>query len=364
MADLYHPLGYFGLVLQVPSQALLIERLASLRSPCAHHCLVVGETDQATDLPSAFGPTDVGHDFMLRVTGHAISIGGSSEVVAVELLDENGKPSGLPFSAHGRPHIIVATNGADDALAKASEAGLEFEECEELLLTCTLMHVSVQEDSFRIHPEIFLAGDEVLRNTSTPFEINEILHQDTHHLIARMRRIMDESSGVGIAAPQIGISKSLICVELKPVATTFYDPRQFEAMERDFFPFTAMFNPVILESSQEQRVFFENCLSAPAYLGAVPRSRFVTVEYLDHEGKRQVIAAKGWLARIFQHEIDHLNGYLCLDRMLPRSLVSKASFRHCWSKLAVSEVLDRFHVPIDKATEHSNSSDRALFGFN
>lgn len=224
------------------------------------------------------------------------------------------------------------------------DLGLVFSACEAQYLSCTLMHVSVQEDSFRIHPEISLAGDEVLRCGTTQFEIDEILDESARVLVSRMKRVMSDTAGVGLAAPQIGVSRSLICVEVKPIEKTFYDSKQYDVMERELFPFTALFNPKILESSSEQRVFFENCLSTPAYLGAVARSRFITVEYLDCDGKQQVFRAKGWLARILQHEIDHLNGDLCLDHILPRSLVSKASFRHCWSKLPVGEVLRRLRA--------------------
>ncbi len=82
-----------------------------------------------------------------------------------------------------------------------------------------------------------------------------------------------------------------------------------------------------MSSSPADVEFFEGCLSLPGYTAIVPRAREVRVECLDDKGARQVIEASGWYARILQHEIDHLQGTLYLDRMLSRTLLFSRTLR-------------------------------------
>jgi peptide deformylase len=93
-------------------------------------------------------------------------------------------------------------------------------------------------------------------------------------------------------------------------------------------------------------------MSANAYCAAVPRSRFLTLDHFDAEGEKQKQHARGWLARILQHEIDHLDGVLCLDRMIPRTLVTRVSYAAHWSRLPAGEVLQRFGASWEPPTEH------------
>jgi len=197
-----------------------------------------------------------------------------------------------------------------------------------------------------------MAGDDVLRRIADPLGLEEITSAATRKLISRMQRILRESKGVGLAAPQIGVSKRVICVEVKKVRRSRYDPAQFATMEHDAVPFTVLINPVCVEASTEQRVFFEWCMSANAYCAAVPRSRFLTLDYFDPEGEKQRLHASGWLARILQHEIDHLDGVLCPDRMIPRTLVTRVSFEAHWSRLPAGEVLQRFGASWEPPMEH------------
>lgn len=122
---------------------------------------------------------------------------------------------------------------------------------------------------------------------------------------ARLRKLADDmletmraAPGVGLAAPQVGLSERLIVVE--------YDEQQF-----------ALANPEILWASDETEVGEEGCLSLPSLYGDVERSSAARVRGLDMANKRVTIEAEGWLARIFQHEVDHLDGILFPDRMAP-----------------------------------------------
>ncbi|MBE0476263.1 MAG: peptide deformylase [Coriobacteriia bacterium] len=125
-------------------------------------------------------------------------------------------------------------------------------------------------------------------------------------LAAEMGRTMREAPGVGLAAPQIGVLKRVIV---------------FDVDERVI----AMCNPVVVERSEDQEVDEEGCLSLPGITVPVPRSVHVACEGLTVAGKPVRIEGQGLLARVLQHEIDHLDGTLILDRASPED--RKAALR-------------------------------------
>lgn len=126
-------------------------------------------------------------------------------------------------------------------------------------------------------------------------------------LIDDMVETMREAPGVGLAAPQIGLSERIIVIE--------YSERE-EEEEKEDVPkkVWAVLNPEIVKSSAETVVGVEGCLSIPGLVGEVERHAAIQVKGLNRHGKPMKIKAEGWLARIFQHEIDHLNGILFPDR--------------------------------------------------
>jgi peptide deformylase len=123
-------------------------------------------------------------------------------------------------------------------------------------------------------------------------------------LIDDMIETLREAPGVGLAAPQVGISDRLIVVEYPE------DDEQEDSPKKLF----VMINPEIKETSPETEMGIEGCLSIPGLHGEVERSLAVTVKGQTRRGQPVRIKAKGWLARIFQHEIDHLNGVVFTDR--------------------------------------------------
>jgi peptide deformylase len=123
-------------------------------------------------------------------------------------------------------------------------------------------------------------------------------------LVADMFETMHTNHGVGLAAPQIGLSIRLLVAELEP------DPKEGE---RGFK--VALCNPEIIKSSDEMESGPEGCLSIPGWVGDVPRSVSVTVKGQTPEGKEVRIKADHYFARVLQHEIDHLNGVLFTDRV-------------------------------------------------
>lgn len=126
-------------------------------------------------------------------------------------------------------------------------------------------------------------------------------------LIDDMVETMREAPGVGLAAPQIGLSERLIVVEYTERAE---DEDEEDAPKKVW----AIANPEIVKTSEETLLGVEGCLSIPNLVGEVERHAMVQVKGLNRHGKPMRVKAEGWLARIFQHEIDHLNGVLFTDR--------------------------------------------------
>jgi peptide deformylase len=128
---------------------------------------------------------------------------------------------------------------------------------------------------------------------------------DLQILIDDMIETMREAPGVGLAAPQVNVSQRVIVIE-------FGDEEDDQAPARLY----AVVNPEIIRPSQETEKGAEGCLSVPGFVGEVERVSSLTVKGLNRHGQPIRIKAKGWLARIFQHEIDHLDGVLFTDRAL------------------------------------------------
>ena len=128
---------------------------------------------------------------------------------------------------------------------------------------------------------------------------------DLQTLIDDMVETMREAPGVGLAAPQVNVSQRVIVVE-------FGDEENEEIPAKLF----TVVNPEIVRPSLETENGNEACLSVPGFLGEVERHISLTVKGMNRHGQPVRIKAKGWLARIFQHEIDHLDGVLYTDRAL------------------------------------------------
>lgn len=137
-------------------------------------------------------------------------------------------------------------------------------------------------------------------------EATDIAHPDFQRFIDDLIRCGEDNMGVGIAAPQVGRSVRLFIMAPKP------GPRYPDAPL--VAPF-AVLNPEILRAYGEIQKGWEGCLSVPGYRGLVPRFEHVDATWLDRHGNRQSGTFSGFLARIFQHEFDHLEGILYPRRM-------------------------------------------------
>ena len=173
----------------------------------------------------------------------------------------------------------------------------------------------------RIYP-MRLYGDPLLRRKSKPLQASDTLHvpgfdrQTVREVADTMLETMFEERGVGLAAPQIGLPvRMFVAVEYED------DEEENEGQEkplrsrvlRDY----VMLNPVVkVLDKKKDRSYQEGCLSIPGiYEEGVPRARRISVSYTDLDGQPQTLEAEDYLARVFQHETDHLDGVLFLDRL-------------------------------------------------
>lgn len=189
--------------------------------------------------------------------------------------------------------------------------------------------------------KIVQAGDPVLREAARALTPSQIVSSDIQRLIQDMRETMYDAPGVGLAAPQVGLSIQLAVLEDRSESSRDLTPEQKIERERVPVPFQVLINPKIVSYSQDTLEFFEGCLSVAGYAAVVGRARAVRVEHLDENGEPRVFEAHGWHARILQHEIDHLQGSLYVDRMNPRTLTSLENFARHWKLLPTREVLTR-----------------------
>lgn len=147
-------------------------------------------------------------------------------------------------------------------------------------------------------------GDPVLRQVARP--IDNIQDDTIQRLIDDLLETLIASNGVGIAAPQVGVAYQLLIVASRPNLRYPHAPK----MEP-----TAMINPQILSHSGEVVEDWEGCLSVPGIRGLVPRYRLIEIAYTNRQGQLVEQRLEDFVARIFQHEYDHLKGMVFLDRL-------------------------------------------------
>jgi peptide deformylase len=178
--------------------------------------------------------------------------------------------------------------------------------------------------------EIVQAGEPVLRQFARPLRADEIGSAELRQTIADMLETLRLAPGVGLAAPQIGLGVQLAIIEDREQYQSSWSAEQLRARRRVPIPFRVLINPELETDDGAQVEFFEGCLSVAGYIAQVPRHTRVRVRYLDEHGEIQIIQAEGWFARILQHEIDHLNGALYIDRMKPRTFMSVKNYLDRW----------------------------------
>jgi peptide deformylase len=149
-------------------------------------------------------------------------------------------------------------------------------------------------------------GHPILRQIAAPVAPEGILAAPVQRLIDDLIETMHEYDGAGLAAPQVHVSRQIVVFEVEG------NPRYPEAPS---IPLTVLVNPTVTATTEETDEDWEGCLSLPGLRGRVPRYTRVTVDAWDRGGARVHFEAAGFHARVVQHECDHLQGMLYVDRM-------------------------------------------------
>lgn len=163
---------------------------------------------------------------------------------------------------------------------------------------------------------IYLYGESILRKKA---ERIDSLSIELKELIRNMYETMYQASGVGLAAPQVGKSIRLFIVDTAPFVNDDDEDNEFTADEKkELRSFKRVFiNPFILEEKGEEWKFNEGCLSIPKIREDIIRPSEITIQYLDENFQPHTDTFKGIIARVIQHEYDHLEGILFPDRISP-----------------------------------------------
>jgi peptide deformylase len=162
-------------------------------------------------------------------------------------------------------------------------------------------------------------GHPALRQRARALSAEELGSASTRALLDDMMDTLHDYGGIGLAAPQISESIQLAIIDI-PGGPTRYG-------ELEAVPLTVFANPEITVLDEARAGHWEGCLSIPGLLGWVERPQHIRVSYTDLDGQRQCIEPQGFLATVFQHEFDHLDGVLFVDRMTdPTRLVFEQEF--------------------------------------
>jgi peptide deformylase len=189
---------------------------------------------------------------------------------------------------------------------------------------------------------IVQTGHPVLRERAKEVTPEQIQTPEFQALVQLMVKTMRAAPGVGLAAPQVGESLRVFVIEDPPALMSTLTEQEKLERERVPVPLKVFINPVVTPQSEEKATFFEGCLSVSGFAALVPRHFDVEVSALDEHGQPFTWRARGWPARILQHELDHLDGTLYVDRMHTRSYGTLPQVKQRFSGKPIAEVLKTF----------------------
>ena len=162
--------------------------------------------------------------------------------------------------------------------------------------------------------EVIRMGHPTLRKVAEQVSLEEIQSEEMSVFIQDMIETMEDYDGIGLAAPQINVSKQIAVIKIHEDSPRY--------PESNTSPLFVLFNPIVSKLTDEEQGFWEGCLSVPGLRGFVERPSKIQVDYIDQEGKSQSLVLEGFLATVFQHELDHLQGTLYIDRIKDTKLLS------------------------------------------
>lgn len=191
---------------------------------------------------------------------------------------------------------------------------------------------------------IVQTGNPALRARAKDVPVEQIATPEFQQLLARMTDAMRKAPGVGLAAPQLGVSLRVLVLEDRPELQAALTPQELAERERVPVPLRVFINPTLTPIGDDKVTFFEGCLSVSGYAALVSRWREVEVSGLDERGQPQTWRVKGWPARILQHEVDHLDGTLYIDRMVSRSFGTLPQVKALYGGKPITDVKSTFGV--------------------
>jgi len=165
-------------------------------------------------------------------------------------------------------------------------------------------------------------GNPILKAIAKPLSENEILSDKTQNLILDMRYTLElKKYGVGLAAPQVGQNVSLSVIYIRPTKTR---PNLPKSKWADL----VLVNPIITKTFSSKKQMWEGCISLSDVFAKVPRYRKIELEYLDAKAEKHKKIYEGLVAHVIQHEVDHLQGKLFVDRVTdPSTYMSGREYR-------------------------------------
>ncbi|XP_065866803.1 peptide deformylase 1A, chloroplastic [Euphorbia lathyris] len=168
-------------------------------------------------------------------------------------------------------------------------------------------------------PDIVKAGDPVLHEPAREVAPEDIGTERIQKIIDDMVKVMRIAPGVGLAAPQIGIPLRIIVLEDTSEYISYAPKEETKMQDRRPFDLLVIVNPKLIKKTNTTALFFEGCLSVDGFRAVVERCVNVEVTGLSRYGQPIKVDASGWQARVLQHECDHLDGTLYVDKMVPRT---------------------------------------------
>ncbi|MBZ3878050.1 Peptide deformylase, mitochondrial [Sciurus carolinensis] len=165
-------------------------------------------------------------------------------------------------------------------------------------------------------------GDPVLRAVAAPVEPAQLASPELQRLVQRLVQVMRRRRCVGLSAPQLGVPLQVLALEFPEALFRACAPRLRELRQMEPFPLRVLVNPSLRVLDSRLVTFPEGCESVTGFLACVPRFQAVQISGMDPRGEQVEWQAKGWTARIIQHEMDHLQGCLFIDKMDSRTFTN------------------------------------------
>lgn len=159
---------------------------------------------------------------------------------------------------------------------------------------------------------IRIVGDPILEKRCKNIKV---LNDECKEIIDDLKETLKFTGGFGIAAPQIGINKKIVVINVDPEKCNYQDVEKIDNL--------VLINPVWKKMSDEKYIEYEGCLSVPEIRGKVERYYKIELEYFDENFNKQVKVLSGFSARVVQHECDHLNGIIFLNKVIKNGFATK-----------------------------------------